>query len=164
MSQLIVRFCSVFIILGFLGCTRDDICSEDTPTTPLMVITFNDIANPTLRKAVTGLTVQVQGFGDDEVISESTTDSIAIPLNTAGIMTQYKFVENDNSGSRNVDYVQFNYTTEDIYVNRACAFKSIYHDLLMSVQSEGSANWILSFEILTTDIEDESQTHITIFH
>lgn len=155
----------MLVSFGMLfGCTRDDICSEDTPTTPLMVITFNDIANPTERKAVTNLTIETQQLNATAVISAATTDSIAIPLRNAATITNYRFIKNDESSSRNVDYVEFTYTTEDIYVNRACAFKSIYHDLAMAIQNEGTANWVLNFEIQTTDIEDENETHIIIFH
>jgi len=147
-----------------LGCTRDDICPEETATTPLLIITFNDIASPTERKPVTNLTVETAELNTTAVISETTTDSIAIPLRNASALTRYRFIKDDEGANPNTDFVNFTYSTEDIYVNRACAFKTIYHELGMTVQNEGTANWILQFQVLITDIEDETQTHITILH
>lgn len=154
----------VLVIGSVFGCTRDDICPEETATTPLLIITFNDIASPTERKAVTNLTIETSELNSTAVITETTTDSIAIPLRNAAALTMYRFIKDDEGANPNTDFVNFTYSTEDIYVNRACAFKTIYHELNMTVQNEGTANWILQFQILTTDIEDETQTHITILH
>lgn len=147
-----------------MACTRDDICSEDTPTTPLLVITFNDISNPTVRKSVEGLTVETVTQNSTEVVSGSTTDSIALPLRNVGGITNYRFKKGVGTDEPNTDIVAFTYSNEDIYVNRACAFKTIYRELDMNRQAEGTANWILQFDVLTTDILDETEIHITIFH
>lgn len=154
----------MFTVILLLGCTRDDICPEDTPTTPLLIITFNDIANPTQRKTVPSLTVETVTENPSEVVSTSTTDSIAIPLRNSGGLTNYRFKKGVGTSEPNTDIVTFTYSNEDIYVNRACSFKTVYGDLDMTRQSEGSANWILQFNILTTDVIDETETHITIFH
>ncbi len=159
------KFLFAVVVIGlFSGCTRDDICPEETATTPLLIITFNDIANPTQRKAVTDLTVETSEANTTAVITQTTTDSIAIPLRNAAALTMYRFIRDDEGPNPNTDFVSFTYSTEDIYVNRACAFKTIYHELDMTVQNEGTANWILQFQLLITDIEDETQTHITILH
>lgn len=45
---------SVLLILALVwissGCEKDDICDPATATTPLLVIDFYDITNPTLKK------------------------------------------------------------------------------------------------------------------
>ena len=150
--------------LIILSCSRDDICPEDTPTTPLLIITFNDIANPTQRKTVPNLTVETIEEISNEVVSSTSTDSIAIPLRNTGGMTNYRFKKGVGTNEPNTDSVTFTYSNEDFYINRACAFKTVYRELDMTRQAEGSANWILQFNILTTDVIDESETHITIFH
>lgn len=162
---MVRRFFLLMLFFGStFGCTRDDICSEDTATTPLLIITFNDIANPTERKSVLNLTVETADNNATKVFTQATTDSIAIPLRNSNNLTAYRFINDDQGSNPNSDVVNLTYTSEDIYVNRACAFKKIYHELNMAVQNEGTANWILQFEILTTDILDETETHITIFH
>ena len=157
----------VFLLLALTvitGCTRDDICEEGAATTPLLIITFNDIVNPNQRKAVTNLTIETREINSTEVITSETTDSIAIPLRNAALETSYRFKKGVGTAAPNTDVLTFTYTTEDLYVNRACAFKTIYHDLNALVQNEGTANWILQLDIETTDIVDETETHITIFH
>ena len=155
---------SIIAIGMIISCTRDDICTEDTPTTPLLIITFNDIANPTQRKSVSSLTVETVEQNTKEVISATTTDSIAVPLRNSAEFTNYRFKKGVGTSEPNTDFVTFTYTYEDIYVNRACAFKTVYGDLDMLRQSEGTANWILQFNVLTTDVTDQNETHITIFH
>ncbi|KAA3620600.1 MAG: hypothetical protein DWP94_12400, partial [Flavobacterium sp.] len=76
-----------FLLISFLGCTRDDICEEGTATTPLLIITFNDIANPSERKSVTNLSVETANLESTEVIAAATTDSIAGPLRNTGNIT-----------------------------------------------------------------------------
>ena len=152
------------VLIAFSGCTRDDICTQETPTTPLLVITFNDIANPSQRKPVPSITVETTEQEPDRVIDRVSTDSIALPLRNTGGETAYRFRKGDGTSEPNLDFVRFTYSTEDIYVNRACAFKTVYKDLNMIRQSEGSANWILQFNVLTTEVLDETTTHITVFH
>ncbi len=162
---MIKRLFIIFLALAsVLGCTRDDICEEGIATTPLLIITFNDIVLPNQRKSVPSLTVETIENNSKEVISATTTDSIAIPLRNTGMETRYRFKSGVGTTAPNTDVITFNYSTEDIYINRACAFKTIYHELNAMVQDEGSANWILQLEIETTDIIDETETHITIFH
>ena len=154
---------SIFIA-SVLGCTRDDICEEATATTPLLIITFNDIVDPTQRKAVPSLTIETVEINSTQVISATTTDSIAIPLRNNFLQTRYRFKSGVGTTTPNTDVIAFNYTTEDIYINRACAFKTVYHDLSAIVQDEGSANWVLQLILETTDVIDDTETHITIFH
>jgi hypothetical protein len=157
-------FILFFILFSVLGCTRDDICEEGLASTPLLIITFNDIVQPTIRKPVPSLTVETVETNSTQVISATTTDSIAIPLRNTGMETRYRFKSGVGTAAPNTDFITFNYSTEDIYINRACAFKTVYHELNAMVQDEGTANWILQFEIETTDVIDETETHITIFH
>ena len=47
-----------WVILSLNGCTRDDICPEETPTTPLLIFTFKNVFNPLLAKTATNLTIE----------------------------------------------------------------------------------------------------------
>ncbi len=73
-----------------------------------------------------------------------------------------------NSGdsiNTNTDIISFTYSTQDIYVNRACAFKTVYNGLEVAVELEvGNENWIRDFTILNDTIANENEAHLTIFH
>jgi len=149
-----------FFILITAGCSKDDICSQDTPTTPLLIITFNDINNPTQRKTVPGLTVRATS-NNQNIVNAASTDSIAIPLPTGADITEYRFIRSTNSEPVS-DFYTFNYVREDVYVNRACAFKTTYTNL--TAAGDGTADWIFRVEVNNQTIEDETQAHLTFFH
>ena len=147
------------------GCTRDDICSEATQTTPLLIITFKDAINPVQYKLVSNLSVATTDDPAIEIIKSVTTDSIVIPLKNNVDITRIIFTEGDTEESEgNPDTVTFSYIRENIYLNRACAYKTIYKEINMEVDPENNTNWIQNSEILLTNVENENQAHITIFH
>ena len=156
---LLVALCITF------GCTRDDICSEATQTTPLLIITFKDAINPVQYKLVSNLSVTTTDDPAIEFIKSVTTDSIVIPLKNNVDITRLIFTEGDTEESEgNPDTVTFSYIRENIYLNRACAYKTIYKEINMEVDPENNTNWIQNSEILLTNVENENQAHITIFH
>ncbi len=151
-------------LLCLNGCTKDDICSGETLTTPLLIIVFKDIDNPLNLKNVPNLTIIADYANDVEVYNGSAVDSIAIPLRTGADNTRFRFSnENDQGTFNNIDIVSFNYQRQDIYVNRACGFKTTYSEL-ESVLDLDVNNWILNLDIENQIIEDETKAHITIFH
>ena len=123
---------------GLSSCEKDDICDANTPTTPRLVITFYDADNPTVLQNVKNLMV----IGKDEpagiIFNKTATDTtkylangstISIPLKTNAETTTYTFVldsQNDNPAAINTDEITFNYTHQDLYVSRACGFKTIF--------------------------------------
>ena len=152
------------VLISLNGCTRDDICPEGTPTTPLLIITFKDNSNPLLAKPVTNLSVVTADIGSAQVIAPTTTDSIAVPLKAGADLTAYRFTKDTGGDFPNTDILTFSYTREDLYVNRACSFKTVYDSLEADLQNEGTANWILDMDPLTTRIENENEAHIVILH
>lgn len=157
---------SVLLITAFAGCTRDDICSEDTATTPLLLIEFRDISNRLEIKAITSLRVLVNNADTTEAFLGDSDTLIAIPLNTRATITEFQFIKNSgDSINTNTDIISFTYSTQDIYVNRACAFKTVYNNLQVDVEPEvGNENWIRDFTILKDTIANENEAHLTIFH
>ena len=165
---MIKKLSFAFLILFAInGCTRDDICPETTQTTPLLIITFKNAAISTEPKQVPGLTIETTLENSEIVLDNETTDSIAIPLNAGADITQYRFTINSDSEVEipNTDVVAFNYEREDIYVNRACSFKTNFTNLQAAVEEEGD-NWIFQINVtaLNNTVEDENDTHITILH
>lgn len=155
----------VFISLIINSCTKDDICSEGTPTTPFLIITFKNHNNPLFSKSVDSLTVTTIIDNDSiHVYRFVTTDSIAIPLNTGANFTDYLFVKDDNTENPgNTDNINFNYQRESVYINRACAFKAIYTQLSADLEID-TDNWIDEVIVNKFIVENENETHVTIFH
>lgn len=151
------------ILTTFLGCSKDDICAEDTPTTPLLIITFNDIANPTARKTVPGLVIRTTDVNQTVVVSTA-SDSIAIPLRTGANSTRYEFISNSGETNEISDAYTFQYTRDDVYVNRACAFKTTYKNLSATESDSGVTDWIFNLTINNETVENETSAHITFFH
>ena len=151
------------------GCTRDDICPEGTPTTPLLIIKFMDNSAPTQVKEVPNLRIALTSNEEETVFSAITDTIFEVPLNPSLPTVQYTFTKDSNSteGNENSDNIRFRYGIgEDVYINRACAFKTTYTNLSAEVRNEGAANtnWMLRLEITNDTVENEDVTHITVFH
>lgn len=157
----------LFLIFALKGCTRDDICPEGTATTPKLIIVFKDIANPDNPKNVESLSIETDYEDSVIVLAATTTDSIAIPLSTSSDTTKYRFIRTTGAGENvetNVDKLMFIYNRKDLYVNRACGFKTEFYNLDVDLEDEGSDNWIKDILKNKDTIRDEKKTHLTFFH
>jgi hypothetical protein len=159
-------FLLLIISCFFSGCEKDDICDENTPTTPKVVIEFYDAANPTDLKKVTNLGVFntdfTIGFGFNDVSKGK------IPLKTFQNSSVFYFIQNgsaDPNTDDNTDEVTFNYTRRTEYVSRACGYKTLYvldtTDPVV-VTTDGN-NWIQSVTVSQPNIENENETHVKIY-
>jgi hypothetical protein len=138
-----------------------------------LIIQFYDADNPTELKVVPGLRVIGVGNGnpvDTFTDRTSTLDSIAIPLKTNDISTQFSFILNsadDDNGAETgtTDQLLFSYETEEIFKSRACGFV-VNYDNLTTDFSPATENWIQSIEIVkpSVTIEEEVTAHVKIFH
>ncbi len=157
----------ILLIFAFKGCTKDDICPEGTAITPKLIITFNDIVNPTARKQVVGLSI-VTNYADTVVVlARTSTDSIAIPLNINSDTTKYKFIRTTITSTDtivNIDKIDFVYERYNGYVNRACGFKTEFNNLETTLEEEGTFNWIQEIITKRDTINDENEAHLTILH
>jgi len=162
---MIKKIILLLILISCLnGCTRDDICSEATATTPLLIITFKDITNPLVAKSVENLTIDTDYTNSVRVIDGIQTDSIGLPLRPGANSARFRFILNAGETNEITDVYEFNYEREDIYVNRACGFKTIYNSLTATEDDEGLIDWIINLNILKTTVENEIEAHITILH
>ncbi|OXA76092.1 hypothetical protein SAMN05444397_101417 [Flavobacterium aquidurense] len=184
----IISFLLVFTF-GLSSCEKDDICDPDTPTTPRLVITFYDINNPTLLKNVTNLKVigqdksEVNGgiifneSGDETTKYLANGSTISIPLKTNAESTTFTFIsdsQNPNPAAINKDAIRFNYTHQDIYVSRACGFKTTFTLNPVSssppvsipfvlTDADGNGLWMQQVFVINPKIETENETHIKVF-
>ena len=134
----------LFTTLFLWGCTRDDICPDDTQTTPLLVIKFMDISNPTQVKAVDNLRITLANTSQTEVVPATTDTLYEIPLNPIATSVDYNFTKGYEGTEPNTDAFNITYQRgADIYINRACGFRTSFIDIDPTIQAEGSANWML---------------------
>ncbi|RKS42676.1 hypothetical protein BC962_3133 [Gillisia mitskevichiae] len=166
----------LLIALINLSCQRDDICPESTLITPLVKISFYDFdANSegdTLAKPVANFSIRAVG---DTLNFEIPTNpsEISIPLKTDVDLTSYEFILNANddeeeepTSAENSDIINFTYTRNQEYINSACSFKVTYINLEAKLVAEtpSSNNWIKDIIVDQSTVEDETTTHISIFH
>ena len=153
--------------LSFSGCEKDDICVDDT--TPRLIIEFFDDASPANLKNVTNL--KVTGVGETDALKVFTgVSKIELPLKNIDDTTQYILILNSTSttGANNEDFLQFDYTRQNVYVSRACGYKTIYelnspNGVTLTDAATPDQLWIRNISIQTTNIESENEVHIKIY-
>ncbi|WGD34324.1 DUF6452 family protein [Olleya sp. YS] len=170
-----IKLVLLFVMLASVfTCERDDLCPETTPTTPSLIIEFFDNATQDSPKNVFDLYV----IGEDNNIvlpgySLVDTNELILPLRTDQDSTTFKIISNavlDSDGNLtddgNEDIVTISYQREDVYVSRACGYKTIFNNVVVSVDGGTDGNWIIfteaAFDNLT--IEDETITHYFFYH
>jgi hypothetical protein len=162
----------LLVLFSLLGCEKDDICDENTPTTPRLIIEFYSFSNPTVLKNVVNLKVTADGEIDSLDIFNGVS-KIELPLKTVGtstdLVTKYSFVLNSGAPlTENTDFFQINYTKQEIYVSRACGYKSIFTlanttPIIFTDTTTPDGFWIKNINIETSNIETENETHIKIY-
>jgi hypothetical protein len=165
-------------VITLFSCEKDDICSGTTPTTPRIVLSFYS-AETGLPRPVENLRVTGTGAEESIVFNESLADDqrylandtiVRLPLRTLEGRTEYQMVYDFGDPLSRTEMIQFNYETKDIYVSRACGFKTLF-----TLNAGGGSappvtyspgfpsGWIRSAEIIKNNIESEDETHIRIF-
>lgn len=171
----------VFITtFSLFTCERDDICDEDTPTTPRMIFEFRDIANPESTKNVIGIRVEdpddstrfLEDYNDVNVLQ------IILPLKTDEDETQYIIYKNyniddndtpddtsDDFQTGNADLLTITYERKDLYVSRACGYKTTFENISVTIETD-SDNWMLFGEPTNDNqsVLNEDETHWNIRH
>ncbi|RNL84939.1 hypothetical protein ED312_13245 [Sinomicrobium pectinilyticum] len=166
-------FIAGMVAVFLLGCEKDDICPEDSVTTPLLVITFHDRNDSEARKEVSFLSV----IGKDQDapitgIDSIATDSIAIPLKVFENESVFAFTrhteEISESGDtlriNNADTLTFQYQTEQIFISRACGFVTNFSGLTAIRDQADTNRWISSLEVINPTVENQSAAHVKIYH
>ncbi len=162
----------LLVSVSFLTCERDDLCPETTPTTPSMIIGLFNLIAPESPKNVFDLVVA--GIGNDTTLpgfSLVDTDEIILPLKTDADITQFALIsdtEVDTDGNiigGNQDIITISYLREDIFVSRACGFKTIFRNVVVTIEPDAD-NWIQLALPLNDNltIEDETTTHYFFYH
>ena len=169
----------ILLFISFSSCEKDDICSADTPTTPQVVIEFFDNINRTVPKTVKNLKIIGDGFTEGVVLNSTGTatskyladgvSKIKIPLNSQIDKTKFKFIYdfgNANTALVNEDLVEFNYSRNDVFISRACGYKTLFTILGTPIVTDAvnpTLQWIQAISVKQPNINDENETHIKIY-
>ena len=159
----------VLIAFTFSSCEKDDICDAATSTTPRLIIEFYDVSNPTILKPVTNLGIIAPGFTTG--IGFTAVSKIQVPLKTTDNSTTFSFVQNGsdtNTTNDNTDVIQINYSRNNIFVSRACGYKTVFtlnspNGIVKTDATTPDGFWIQNIVVTTTNIETENETHVKIY-
>jgi hypothetical protein len=150
------------------SCEKDDICDANTVTTPRLVIDFYDVTNPTLAKSVTNLAIVGEGLTTGIIFNG--VSKIKVPLNIAADLSKYKFIlnyGNANASLINEDELQFDYTRNNVYVSRACGYKTVFtfaetNPYTQTDAATADGLWMKDITVTQPNILNENETHLTI--
>lgn len=166
MKKIVFATLTLLLAVSFWNCEKDDICAEGTPVTPRVVIEFYDAANPTVLKNVTNLGVIeptfTNGYGYNGI------SKIKVPIRTTVDVTTLNFIQNGSdtdSTNDNVDVLTFNYVRNDVYISRACGYKTLFYldETNPIVLTADGNNWIQNIEVIQPNIETENEVHVKIY-
>ncbi|CAM3551745.1 DUF6452 family protein [Flavobacterium saliperosum] len=178
MKKIKIIALSLLLANSFWGCEKDDICTEGTPTTPSVVIEFYDALNPTNLKGVTNLKVIADGMNEGIIFNPNATiteqkywfngSKLRLPLKTNAENVIYSFALNSgaaNPADSNTDILNFSYTKEDVFISRACGYKTVFqlNENNPVVTDADATFWITDIEVMQSNIQNENETHIKIY-
>lgn len=168
----------LFIAISCVGCEKDDVCTDET--TPRLILEFYDISNPANLKNVLNLKVKGIGAADFIVFNKSLLETdpnrylfngskLQLPLNISQDTATYSLILNSTAAVPDEDLLQFNYIRQNIFVSRACGYKTIFelnaspNGVIKTDSAVPTGYWIQDINILTTNIQTENETHIKIY-
>ena len=147
----------------FAACEKDDFCIQN-PVTSRLIIDFYDDTNRETLKNVQRFSIIAEGKTDSLFVN-TTSNSIAIPLNSLTQETRYTLKKNDDNGAKVDDKIAtftIQYDTEEEFVSRSCGFKVIFNNVAFSSDTN---SWITDFTPTTIiNLDDQSAAHVQIFH
>ncbi|MEZ4787737.1 MAG: DUF6452 family protein [Flavobacterium haoranii] len=169
MKKISILTLVIFTAFSLGNCEKDDICADGTITTPQLVIEFFDATDQTQLKNVTNLLVVAEGYTSG--FAYSGVNQILFPLKTTDDVTTLQFIQNGtttDTADDNIDSITFNYIRENIYISRACGYKTNFtlNDLNgVQIQTD-SDNWISTTVlpiIEQPEITNENEVHVKIY-
>jgi len=145
----------LILMLALISC-QDDFCAE--ATTPNLVIRFYD--KSTVDDTLKNINLVVNADNLDFLFDGTTAiDSLYVPIKTTENTVTYNLSILDSIGSE--EQLTINYTIEDVYVSQACGYKSIFRNFTLSSTQN---NWIGDIVQVKTEIINDEQAHIKIYH
>lgn len=170
----------LIVITTSSSCEKDDICDANTPTTPRLIIEFYNVNSSSTLKNVNNLKVIGEGMTDGIVFNAGATGDaqyltngtkIAIPLRIDADATTYSFILNygdSNAALTDTDKVTFNYSRQNVFVSRACGFKTLFkfatsNPIVQTSVPNTKPKWMQYISVEKSNIDNENETHIKVF-
>ncbi|UMB61620.1 DUF6452 family protein [Lutibacter sp. A80] len=144
----------ILAIILIISCEKDDICLENT--TPNLVLKFYDAENDTLVKTILIDSLRVINYELLEDYTNTTMDSVSLQLDLNAYKTAYQI-----SSAETSDTIYFSYDRNDVFVSRSCGYKAVFENLTIDSITN---NWIKSYNINNTIIDNDTTAHINIYH
>nr|WP_321413908.1 DUF6452 family protein [uncultured Allomuricauda sp.] len=154
------------------SCEKDDICVDGD--TPLLVISFFDIADTTLVKNVPS--IRIRNIDIDSILTNQSftdrsesPDSLQVPLRSTTTTTMYQIIsesaddEETELETGNIDTLTISYELGEAFVSRACGFVTNYKNISVTL-TESSENWIQDIKVVQPNVENTDNIHVKIFH
>lgn len=159
----------LLLAFSFSSCEKDDICDPATSTTPRLIVEFYDISNPTTKKTVTNLGIVSPGMPIG--IAFNGVSKIEVPLRVTQGSTTFNFIQNGgdtDATNNNTDVIQINYTTQNVFVSRACGYKTTFTlngsgGFVRTDSTPADGLWIQNSTIITSNIETENEIHVKLY-
>ena len=154
-------------IFTFLACEKDDICDGGESVTPNVVVNLYDRLNADALKPAVKIAIAADGFND--TLFYTSTAKIELPLQITENQTTwnikiYELNTTNDTITRN-DKLQFNYTTEALYVSKACGYKTIFHNFnAVKLPNTTNNGWIQSLYKVTNEITNNTNAHIQLYY
>ena len=142
-------------LISTLVSCQDDFCVDET--TPNFIIRFYDKDSTVDVSKNINLIVNVADL--DSLFEGTSIDSIYLPVDTTDTIVTYNFSILDSLNSE--ETLTINYEVEDVYVSKACGFKSIFNNVSLTVSQN---NWIDSIVQVQSEIINDTQAHVKIYH
>ena len=144
----------IFLLIITTTSCQDEFCLDNT--TPNLIIRFYNKDTNTDTKSIDLIAL---ADGLDTLFDGSAIDSLYIPLDTNSTSVTYHFSILDSLDSN--ETMVINYSVEDIYVSKACGFKSTFKNFTYTITNN---DWLSDSAQIETDIINENQAHVKIFH
>ena len=168
--QQLASLAGMFFLFFLLGCERDDICSENTPITPLLTVSFKNNNNVESAKAVAGLQVKIiidSVAGIEKIVPTiaASASSISLPLPTKEETITYEFIKNSGSEASTGSTVEkrskitLTYNiSEPKYINRACGYRVTFSNFKIASNVFGTTDdWIINASTKESFIKIENE-------
>ncbi|MBJ2175372.1 hypothetical protein JBL43_14050 [Aureibaculum sp. A20] len=163
-KNITILFLIISTIVMLNSCERDEVCID--PITPNLIVVFYDFDDSENEKSVNNLAIEIIDIdGIGKSLDTVQIDSVGIPLNVYDNQTKIVLTANSKDDLLfNRDTILVSYTTEEVFVGRSCGYKSIFNNVTISRNFNDSDKWIKSLLLSQTEIEDETEAHVTILH
>lgn len=153
------------IIISFISCESDDICTNPVITPRLIIRVYDKDATNT-TKNVSNLLIYGKGHPENKALQFASTDSIVVPLkmlekSSTFVLVKDAVLNNNILTSGEATELTIRYNPEQVFADKGCGYKVIYKEISAE---KPTTSWISSVRVLFNHLEDEQKATIHIYY